>query len=190
MNFLMCGKKYNIPISYLLDCGLSEEDFENQFVYNSKEGPIRVFLEALKKPNFINVFGNFGVGKTTLSKKAVIYFLKRKERARFLTGNKFLNEIYEYTKKGFLSEYLNVLGNISLLVIDDFDKILTDNDFVSRVILDVIDRRYGRKITIITSNKSFGDLKNSSKSDYFGAIFDRITVEVPLGNESYRRKNV
>jgi DNA replication protein DnaC len=144
------------------------------------------FLE--RKENII-FLGPAGVGKTHLAISLAVEAAKRGRRIFFATMADLVLGLVESEKQGRLKERMNFLATASLLVVDEVGYLpITQNG--ANLFFQLINRRYEKNSTVLTSNKSFREW-----GEIFGdpvvaaAMLDRLLHHCHLVNirgNSYR----
>jgi len=144
------------------------------------------FLE--RKENII-FLGPAGVGKTHLAISLAVEAAKRGRRIFFATLADLVLGLVESEKQGRLKERMNFLATASLLVVDEVGYLpITQNG--ANLFFQLINRRYEKNSTVLTSNKSFREW-----GEIFGdpvvaaAMLDRLLHHCHLVNirgNSYR----
>jgi len=111
----------------------------------------------------------------------------------YLGMNRFLERLTLSKIDGTYIKLLNQLEKISLIILDDFGLAPLEHQ-VKLSLLQILEDRYGRKSTIITSqlpiNKWYNYLNEPTLAD---AIMDRLSGSahrIELKGESLRKKNV
>ena len=134
------------------------------------------------------MYGGVGVGKTfyascIANEIARVYG----HTVKAISMTKVVNDIFSAEDK---SRYISELVSYDLLILDDFGA-ERKTDYALEQVFSVIDERYKmQKPLIITSNLSYGELKNA-KDVQHKRIYDRIIdmcVPVELEGESRRQQ--
>ena len=169
----------------------------SSFNISRSDGITREVIQTLKDPELIaqsrNIYivGPTGVGKTALACACAYNFMEKGHTARFYKTDHLLQDLNAKEEKA-LKRFRNRMRTIDLLIIDDFGIEKITGSGASRL-LDLIDERYGRGATIITSQVSLEAAPNvfSSQSPHVKeAIKDRMfpknTILIELSGESKR----
>ena len=109
------------------------------------------FLE--RKENII-FLGPAGVGKTHLAISLAVEAAKRGRRVFFSTLADLVLGLVESEKQGRLKERINFLATASLLVVDEVGYLPIGQNGTN-LFFQLVNRRYEKNSTVLTSNKSF-----------------------------------
>lgn len=186
---LGCVKVANFPFLR----GLEEFDFSFQPSVNQQQIKDFATLRFLEKKENILFLGNPGVGKTHLSVAIGIEASRKRYSTYFITCHELLQNL----KKAYLENRLEVrlrhYAKYRLLIIDEIGYLpisLEEANFFFQL----INKRYEKNSTIITTNKAFGKWH-----EIFGdatiahAILDRLlhhSTVVKITGRSYRTKDM
>ena len=148
-----------------------------------KTYPINKIMEFYDKPEYmIYLWGKRGNGKTI----AVQYYLAKMGQrpknegyytyGKYITMSNLLMELYA----GDFSEKVKIVKKYSekyfMLVIDEIDKI-TLTDYKEEMIFNILDNRISNMMyTIISANKSIGELKDQLGINIISRILDNAVV--------------
>lgn len=172
---------------------ISEFDFDFQpsinrnqiFDFNSMR-----FIE--EKENII-FFGNSGVGKTHLAIGLGVTAAQNRLSTYFIKCSDLMAQLHKANLEDRLQDKLKKLSSYKLLIIDELGYLPISKED-SKLFFQLIDRRYERYSTIITTNISF-----SQWDEIFGdaitanAILDRLLHHshiVTIKGNSYRLKDI
>lgn len=172
---------------------LQEFDFSYQPTINESQINDFASLRFLEKKENIIFYGNSGVGKTHLATAIGVIAAKNRDSTYFIKCSQLMNDLHKAHLEGKITEKLKKLGSYKLLIIDELGY-LPINKEDSKLFFQLIDRRYEKFSTIITTNINF-----SQWDEIFGdaiianAIIDRILHHshvVTIKGKSYRLKSL
>lgn len=172
---------------------LQEFDFSYQPTINESQINDFASLRFLEKKENIIFYGNSGVGKTHLATAIGVIAARNRDSTYFIKCSQLMNDLHKAHLEGKINEKLKKLGSYKLLIIDELGY-LPINKEDSKLFFQLIDRRYEKFSTIITTNINF-----SQWDEIFGdaiianAIIDRILHHshvVTIKGKSYRLKNL
>lgn len=172
---------------------LQEFDFSYQPTINESQINDFASLRFLEKKENIIFYGNSGVGKTHLATAIGVIAARNRDSTYFIKCSQLMNDLHKARLEGKISEKLKKLGSYKLLIIDELGY-LPINKEDSKLFFQLIDRRYEKFSTIITTNINF-----SQWDEIFGdaiianAIIDRILHHshvVTIKGKSYRLKHL
>jgi DNA replication protein DnaC len=121
--------------------------------------------------------GNSGTGKSHITKALLLLACKKNYTCRYVTASQMLTDLMASLPGGTLDRALKAFTKPDLLLIDDvgFARLEQESARNANLFFKVIDGRYCRASTIVTSNIDFKEL-----GDYLGdpvattAIVDRM----------------
>ena len=171
---------------------LSEFDFDFQESINKQQIYDFNSLRFIDKKENIVFYGNSGVGKTHLAISIGVTAAQNRKSTYFIKCGRLIEILKKAQLEGRLEERLKKFCGYKLLIIDELGYLpITKEE--SKLFFQLIDRRYEKHSTIITTNINF-----SQWDDVFGdpliasAIVDRLLhhshVAKITGN-SYRLKD-
>ena len=172
---------------------LQEFDFSYQPTINESQINDFASLRFIEKKENIIFYGNSGVGKTHLATAIGVIAAKNRDSTYFIKCSQLMNDLHKAHLEGKINEKLKKLGSYKLLIIDELGY-LPINKEDSKLFFQLIDRRYEKFSTIITTNINF-----SQWDEIFGdaiianAIIDRILHHshvVTIKGKSYRLKSL
>ena len=168
---------------------LAEFDFDYQPSINPQEIHDFNSLRFIEKQENIVFYGNSGVGKTHLATSIGVTAAQNRISTYFIKCSDLMETLKKANNEGRLPERLKKLCGYKLLIIDELGYLpITKEE--SKLFFQLIDRRYERSSTIITTNINF-----SQWDEVFGdsiiadAIIDRLlhhATVVTIKGKSYR----
>ena len=168
---------------------LKDYDFEFQPSVNEQEMRELASLGFLEKNENIVFLGPSGVGKTHLATSIGIAAAKKHASTYFIKCNDLLQQLKRAQLENRLDARLKHFSKYRLLIIDELGY-LPINKEDSNLFFQLIDMRYEKKSTIVTSNINLSDWNQIFLDNMLAsAILDRLvhhsTIVNILGN-SYR----
>ncbi len=109
------------------------------------------FME--RKDNLIFI-GKTGTGKSGIAMGLLRLALLNGSRGRFYNAQDMLNELYTSLADRRTSKLLNILSSYDILVIDELGYLTLTSEQIN-IFFKLIDMRYQKKATIITTNLDF-----------------------------------
>lgn len=136
----------------------SIDDYNFGFQPSVNESQIRSLCTGGFVNNHENVvfLGNSGVGKTHLSVAIGIECIHYGISTYFIKTSKLIENLRKARDQNRLEERLKHYCKYQLLIIDELGYLPIDEED-SKLFFQLIDRRYERKSTILTTNISFGN---------------------------------
>lgn len=170
------------------------KDFDFDFQPSINKAQILEFesLSFLDKQENIVFLGPSGVGKTHLATAIGIASAKKRNMTYFIKCHDLIMQLKKAKLENRLDDRLKHFNKYKLLIIDELGYLPIDKED-SKLFFQLIDKRYEKKSTIITTNINFGEW-----DDIFGdpvianAILDRILHHakvVSVSGKSYRIKD-
>ncbi len=131
-------------------------------------------LDFIPKAQNIVMIGGPGVGKTGLAVGILLKALENGYRGRFVKAQDLFDEMYASMADRSTRSLVRQLANIDLLLVDELGY-LTIRPEQANIFFKLMEERYRRKSTIITTNLAYdnwyGFLGNKKMVD---ALLDRI----------------
>lgn len=168
---------------------LDDFDFSHQRSVSRQKLSHLHQLDFLREAHNVIFLGPPGTGKTHLSIALGVQAARRGYRVAFATATEWVMRLSEARRAGRLSEALERLERIPLLIVDEVGYIPFDPEAAS-LFFSLISSRYEQSSLIVSSNKSF-----SAWAEIFGdavavaAMVDRLVHHaevIVLKGESYR----
>lgn len=173
----------------------SLEDFDFSFQPSINKEQILNFknLRFIEKSENILFVGSPGVGKTHLATSIGIENAKSNHSTYFINCNDLIQTLKKAYLQNRLDDKLKTLSKYRLLIIDEVGYLPIDIE-AANMLFQLINKRYEKNSTIITTNKPF-----SKWGELFGdnmianAILDRLLHHshvINITGKSYRTKNI
>lgn len=171
---------------------LKDFDFNFQPSINKEEIYNYASLGFVHKQENIIFMGPSGVGKTHLATSIGIEAAKKRTSTYFIKCHDLINQLKKAKLENRLENRMKTLNRYKCLIIDEIGY-LPINSEDSKLFFQLIDKRYEKKSTILTTNINF-----SNWDEVFGdatianAILDRILHHahvVKITGKSYRIKD-
>jgi len=153
---------------------IKDFDFNFQPSINKNEIMDYLSLRFIQKSENLIFYGNSGVGKTHLATAIGITAAKNRNSTYFIKCSDLMNSLHKAKLENRFEDKLKKLGSYKLLIIDELGYLPISKED-SNLFFQLIDRRYEKFSTIITTNINF-----SSWDDIFfdpiiaNAILDRL----------------
>lgn len=171
---------------------IKDFDFEFQPSINKEQILDFTSLRFLESKENIVFLGSSGVGKTHLATSIGIAAAKRRYSTYFVKCHDLLQQLKRAKLENRLDSRLKHFSKYKILIIDELGYLPIDKDD-SKLFFQLIDMRYEKKSTILTTNINF-----NSWDDIFydpiiaNAILDRVLHHahvVSINGNSYRLKD-
>lgn len=168
---------------------LADFDFEFQTGINKQQIMDLSTLSFVAKKQGVIIAGSSGTGKSHITKALLLIGCQKMYRCRYTTAADMLKTLMSGLPDGTLDQKLKIYTRPEILLIDEvgFDRLEQESTRHASLFFKVIDARYGKSSTLMTTNVDFKEL-----GDYLGdpvittAIVDRmvhrsiiITVDGP-----------
>ena len=172
---------------------LADFDFEYQPSINRQQIYDLNSLRFIEKQENVVFYGNSGVGKTHLATAIGITAAQNRNSTYFIKCADLMEILHKAQLEGRFAERLKKFCGYKLLIIDELGYLpISKGD--SKLFFQLIDRRYEKNSTVITTNINF-----SQWDEIFGdvliadAIIDRLldhATVVSIKGKSYRLQNI
>ena len=171
---------------------LSEFDFEFQKGVDKSQVMELAKLDFVKRKQGLVIAGNSGTGKSHLTKALLLIGCSKLYRCRYTTASDMLKDLLASQADNSLDEKLKRYINPDILLIDEigFDRLEQEQARNASLFFKVIDGRYCKASTLVTTNIDFKEL-----GDYLGdpvvttAIVDRMvhhSIMINIQGPSWR----
>ena len=184
-----CVKVANFPFLKTFE----DFDFNFQPSINKEQIISYKYLDFINKCENILFVGSPGVGKSHLATSIGIEAAKQRVSTYFISCNDLVLQLKRAHIENRLEQRLKIFARYRLLIIDEVGFLPLD-ELSSKLLFQIISRRYEKSSTIITTNKSL-----SKWGEVFGdpvianAILDRLLHQSKVINivgRSYRTKDI
>lgn len=153
---------------------LDEFDFSFQPQIDEKLIRELATLSFLEGAHNILLVGAPGVGKTHISIALGLEATKQRRSVKFISAEELTNELIAADKSNTITDYLETMSRIELLIIDEIGYLELSRE-VASLFFRLISKRYEKASTIITSNKEFQEWGEIFNDDVIAtAILDRL----------------
>jgi DNA replication protein DnaC len=162
---------------------LPEQWALESFPWDQQPGVQRAVIEQLARLDFMDragnlvLVGNTGVGKTGLSIGILLKALEAGHRGLFIKAQDLFDEMYASLADRSSRKLLNRLSRIDLLVIDEMGYLNLQPE-QSNIFFKLMEERYGKKSTIISTNLDY--------EDWYGFLGQKQMVEALLDRLRHR----
>jgi DNA replication protein DnaC len=171
---------------------LADFDFDFQTGINKQQIMELATLNFVDKKQGIIIAGSSGTGKSHITKAILLLGCQKRYRCRYTTAADMLKTLMAGIPDNTLDQKLKLYTRPDILLIDEvgFDRLEQESTRNATLFFKVIDARYGRASTLMTTNVDFKDL-----GDYLGdpvittAIVDRMvhrSVIINIEGPSWR----
>lgn len=172
---------------------ISSFDFSFQPSINERQIKDLCQLGFLENNENIIFLGSSGVGKTHLSISIGIEAARQRYSTYFIKCSNLLENLKKAQDENRLEARLKHYASYKLLIIDELGY-LPINEGDERLLFQLIDRRYEKKSTIVSTNINFSDWESIFYDTRIAnAILDRILhhcTVVQIVGDSYRLKDI
>ena len=168
-------------LEYRIDrANLPERWTLETFPWKEQPGVNKAQIEQLAELDFIAraanlVFiGDTGVGKTGLASAILLRALQRGYRALFVKAQDLFDDMYRSLADHSSRALIDRLMRVDLLLIDEMGY-LNLRPEQSNIFFKLMEERYGKKATIITTNLNYDDWYGFlGQKEMVGALLDRL----------------
>lgn len=171
---------------------LADFDFDFQTGVDKQQIMELATLSFVAKKQGVILAGSSGTGKSHLSKALLLMGCQNMYRCRYTSAADMLKTLMSGLPDNTLDQKLKIYTRPEILLIDEvgFDRLEQESARNASLFFKVIDARYGKSSTLITTNVDFKDL-----GDYLGdpvittAIVDRMvhrSVIINIEGPSWR----
>ena len=184
-----CVKVANFPFLKTFE----DFDFNFQPSINKEQIISYKYLDFINKCENILFVGSPGVGKSHLATSIGIEAAKQRVSTYFISCNDLVLQLKRAHIENRLEQRLKFFARYRLLIIDEVGFLPLD-ELSSKLLFQIISRKYEKRSTIITTNKSL-----SKWGEVFGdpvianAILDRLlhhSKVINIVGRSYRTKDI
>lgn len=172
---------------------LADFDFDFQPSINKQQIYDLNSLRFIEKQENIVFYGNSGVGKTHLATAIGMTAAQNRKSTYFIKCADLMDNLRKAHLEGRLSERLKKFCGYRLLIIDELGYLPISRED-SKLFFQLIDKRYERNSTIITTNINFAQWDEIFGDPMIaGAIVDRLlhhAIVVTIKGKSYRLQNL
>jgi DNA replication protein DnaC len=171
---------------------MNEFDFEFQPSINKQQILDFTSLRFIERNENIVFLGPSGVGKTHLATSIGIAAAKKRTSTYFIKCNELILQLKRAKLENRLEARLKHYSKYKLLIIDEIGYLPIDKED-AKLFFQLIDLRYEKKSTILTTNISFKEWDGVFQDTKLAnAILDRVLHHATVVNivgDSYRIKN-
>lgn len=171
---------------------LADFDFKFQTGIDQRQVMELATLGFVERGQWLILAGTSGAGKSHIAKALLLLACQRLYRCRYVSASFMLRDLLSGLADDSLDDKLNVYVRPDVLLIDElgFDRLEQESTRNASLFFKVIEGRYCKKTTILTSNVDFKAL-----GDYLGdpvvaaALVDRMVhhaVIINIDGPSYR----
>ena len=168
---------------------LEDYDFEFQPGVNRQEIMELASLRFLENAENIVFLGSSGVGKTHLATSIGIVAARKRNSTRFIKCHDLLQQLKRAKMENRLEHKLKYINRYRLLIVDELGY-LPINKEDSNLFFQLVDMRYERKSTILTTNINFSEWDSVFYDAVVAnAILDRVLHHshvITINGASYR----
>jgi len=131
-------------------------------------------LDFIPRATNVVFIGPTGVGKTGLASAILLKALQSSYRGLFIKAQDLFDEMYQSLADRYSRKLLNRLIRLDLIVIDEMGYINLKPE-QSNIFFKLMEERYGRKATIITTNLDYDQWYDFlGQKEMVGALLDRL----------------
>ena len=171
---------------------IEDYDFDFQPKLNKQEILELTSLKFIEELKNIVFLGSSGVGKTHLATSLGIVAAKKRYSTYFIKCHDLLQQLKRAKVENRLDSRLKYLNRYKLLIIDELGYLPIDKED-SNLFFQLIDMRYEKKSTILTTNINFSNWDSVFYDAVVAnAILDRVLHHshvISINGRSYRVKD-
>lgn len=171
---------------------IEDYDFEFQSSVNKQDILELATLRFMENKENIVFLGTSGVGKTHLATSIGIVAASKRYSTYFIKCHDLLQRLKRAKIENRLDSTLKYINRYKLLVIDELGYLPIDKED-SNLFFQLIDMRYEKKSTILTTNINFSDWDSIfNDAIVANAILDRVlhhSKVITINGRSYRVKD-
>lgn len=139
------------------------------------------------KKNSLIINGNVGTGKTHMAASIANALIGRGVPVLFATFSEHLEHIREEFDHTGQKQYLSMMKNTPMLVLDDLGK-ERKTDWTQQILFDVVNYRYEHLLPIvITTNMDLEDMAKHTGNAVFSRLYE-ISGAVTASGKDYRKQ--
>lgn len=172
---------------------LTDFDFSFQPSINQQQIYDLNSLRFIEKQENVVFYGNSGVGKTHLATAIGMTAAQNRKSTYFVKCADLMESLRKAYYEGRLAERLKKFSGYRLLIIDELGYLPISKED-SKLFFQLIDKRYERNSTIITTNINFAQWDEIFGDPMIaGAIVDRLlhhAIVITIKGKSYRLQNL
>lgn len=171
---------------------IEDYDFEFQPCVNKQDILELATLRFMENAENIVFLGSSGVGKTHLATSIGIVAASKRYSTYFIKSHDLLQQLKRAKLENRLDSKLKYINRYKLLVVDELGYLPIDKED-SNLFFQLIDMRYEKKSTILTTNINFNDWDSIfNDAVVANAILDRVlhhSKVITINGRSYRVKD-
>lgn len=170
------------------------KDFDFSFQENLNKEQILDFTSHrfIHQSENIVFLGNSGIGKTHLATSIGISAAKKRISTYFIKCHDLISQLKKASLENRLNDRIKHFTKYKLLIIDELGYLPIDKED-SKLLFQLIDKRYEKRSTIFTTNINFSSWDEIFKDPVLAnAILDRVLHHahvIQITGKSYRLKN-
>lgn len=171
---------------------IDDYDFEFQPCVNKQDILELATLRFMENAENIVFLGSSGVGKTHLATSIGIESASKRYSTYFIKCHDLLQQLKRAKLENRLESKLKYINRYKLLIVDELGYLPIDKED-SNLFFQLIDMRYEKKSTILTTNINFNDWDSIfNDAVVANAILDRVlhhSKVITINGRSYRVKD-
>lgn len=171
---------------------IEDYDFEFQPCVDKQEILELATLRFMENSENVVFLGSSGVGKTHLATSIGIVAASKRYSTYFIKCHDLLQQLKRAKMENRLENKLKYINRYKLLIVDELGYLPIDKED-SNLFFQLVDMRYEKKITILTTNINFNDWDSIFNDTIVAnAILDRIlhhSKVITINGRTYRVKD-